>query len=66
MIEKVSYFLAMAFLELVLVVFCYLITAGLTFVIFFCFGLEWSWIKALGAYAALILMRIFLVPSKSK
>lgn len=34
----------------------YLIVAGLTFLICYCFGMEWSWIYALGIYLIIIFL----------
>lgn len=34
----------------------YLIVAGLTFLICYCFGMEWSWIYALGIYLIMVFL----------
>lgn len=35
----------------------YLITAGLTYIICYCFGWTWSWLIALGVFFCVILIR---------
>ena len=41
----------------------FVVTAGITFVIFQCFGLAWSWAIALGIWLVLVLIRLFFANS---
>lgn len=44
----------------------YLIVAGLTYLICLGFGLEWSWLLALGVWAACVLLRWIVSAAKGK
>lgn len=42
----------------------YLVVAGITWLIFWCFGWTWSWLIALGIWALAVLLKILFGGSK--
>lgn len=49
--------LGIAWLTIGIVAFSFVVTAGLTYLIFWCFGWEWNWLIALGIWLLMILLR---------
>lgn len=64
--EKKVAVVSIALLAVIAVIgLVFLFIAGLTYLICLAFGLEWSWLMALGVWAACILVRWVLSAAKS-
>lgn len=50
--------LALSWIFVGVMALSFLATAGLTYLIFWCFGWEWSWLIALGIWVAAIMLKL--------
>lgn len=66
MLHSILTGLFMAILVVAVLGLTYLAIAGLTYLICLGFGLEWSWLLALGVWAACVLLRWIVSAAKGK